>query len=343
MRKYYPHIVFFIVWPALLLLFPACNNTHITEEKYFLNVKKELFNSLEDNLSKPFIERVHEIPADLLKNLQMSEQSMGITGTDKYIAHTPTAEELDLINSYINLLPPAHQAAFSKKVLAIYFIDNFSSAGLTDWCIDSKGKFYYFMFLNSSLLARSIDDWLSYRENSTFDKSSEWPIIRVRTQTDFKALMYVLLHEGAHVVDYELGITPFIDPIHKKLSGRTQKITPFTDGVWTLQNKPVTKYDFKHRTDVNFYEMIPARGLIPRPQLPVMFSRLKKTPFCSFYAASAWYEDLAEYVTCYHIEKKLNGSVIIELLREGKVIDSYEPVKSPESQKREKTIQVFYN
>ncbi len=71
--------------------------------------------------------------------------------------------------------------------------------------------------------------------------------------------------------------------------------------------------------------------------------QLTKTPFGGFYSGSSWNEHLADYITYYHIEKMLNGTVTVELLRSGNVIDRYEPVKTTAARQIANTIQVFYD
>ena len=83
-------------------------------------------------------------------------------------------------------------------------------------------------------------------------------------------------------------------------------------------------------------------GLIPRAEMPALFSRLKKTPFVSFYSGSSWNEHLADYVSYYHIEKKLGGTITMDLLIQGSVVDSYTPLKTPIAQRLEKSIDAFY-
>ena len=73
-----------------------------------------------------------------------------------------------------------------------------------------------------------------------------------------------------------------------------------------------------------------------------MLAQLTQTPFVSFYSGKSWIEDLAEYVAFNHIEKKLGGTITVELLDSGKVIESYAPIKMALVKQREKYIQNFY-
>lgn len=343
MKKYGMHrtVLSFICFSLLAVLLTACVSRDSRYEEAFA-WKLRLFQRLQDNLSKPVTERVQKMPAELLKATQDHEKSIGITSAVRYAARTPTAADLALFQSYLELLPRAHQAVFAKKLLAVYLIDGFSGAGLANWVVDQEGRTYYYIILNSSLFRVSLDDWLSYKNDSQFDKSEASPTIRVRTQTDYKALIYGLLHEGAHLIDIEFGATPFFDQHHRRLGGRFQKVSEFTDRVWLNWLQPAPQCDFAHRLELNPYGSFPKKGSIPRAELAEMFSQLIKTPFVSFYSGTSWNEDLADYVSFHHIEKKLGGTITMELLDSGNVIDHFAPIKNPWLN-REKYIQAFYD
>ena len=326
----------------LALVLTACSPLN-SQEKAALEWRVGIVQRLRDNLAQPFHARVQKMPQDMFKAVQEYDRSLGIANTDNYASRMPTVDELALIKSYFDLLPPAHQTVFSKKLLAVYLVDDFAGAGLTEWLVDREGNTFYYMILNSSLLTKSLDDWVTYKENSQFDKSTASPTIRVRTGTEYRALMYGLLHEGAHVVDYELGVVPSFDSLHRRLTGRKRDTSAFTEGVWLQRLKPVAQYDFKHREEINLYGIFTNKGLIPRSELEIMYTKLSKTPFVSFYSGTSWNEDLADYVTYQHIERNLGGKVTVELLREGKTIDQYEPVKTPQARQREKSVGVFYD
>lgn len=321
----------------LSILVTACSPVDSATLKW----KQGLFLRMQGNLSAPITTRVQLMPADILKATQDDDRSIGIAHAERYAPRAATASELALIQSYIELLPHVQQTLFAKKLVAVYLIDGFSGAGITEWVADREGHAYYYLILNTALFTTSLDDWLTYKENSPFDKQFASPAIQVRTQTNFKALMYALLHEGTHIADYELGITPYLDPQHRRFSGRTREVSEFTDGIWGQRFQPAARYDFKHRGDLNTYGIFPQRGLIPRSDLSEMFSQLTKTPFVSFYSSTSWNEDLADYVTYRHIERKLGGAMTMELLHEGNVIGRYSPLKSALSKQREQAVRVF--
>jgi hypothetical protein len=325
-----------------LLLLSACSPFN-SQEKSALDWKRGLFQRLQSNLSVPVSARIQKMPPDMLKVLQDYDQSIGMRRSDQYVARMATVQELALINSYIALLPYSYQNIFNKKLLAVYLVDGLSGAGLTDWVIDRDGHTYYYQVFNSSLLKVSLDDWLTYKENAYFESSVTSPAIRVQTNTAYKALMYGLLHEGAHIVDFELGVTPFMDPLHRRLNGRAKETSAFTDAVWLQRTQPATRYEFKRRGDLNVYGEFANKGLLPRYELAEMFSQLIQTPFVTFYSGTSWNEDFADSMTYQLIEKRLGGAVSVDLVSQGKIIEHYEPVKTPQAKLREQAVRPFFD
>ena len=341
MKTFYRMLLLSVCIGLLTPLLTACS-TSSSQSKAAIEHRQELFQKLKPNLSKPLVGRVQRMPDELLAATQAFDKSIGIVNFEGYKARAATDDELALIKSYIALLPPAHQAVFAEKLLAIYLIDNFSGAGLTDWVVDDEGRVYYYIAFNSALLSTPLDDWLSYKEDSPFDDSATSPTIRVQTHTHYKALLHGLLHEGAHVVDYERGITPYVDTLHKQFKHLNRESSAFTTNVWVNKNTPKTEFDFSHRGKYNLYRIFSNMALIPRAEMPALFAQLKKTPFVGFYSGSTWNEHLADYLAYYHIEKKLDGSITLNFLSQGSVVDSYDPLKALSAQRLEKAIEIFY-
>jgi hypothetical protein len=303
-----------------------------------LQEKLKLFQRFQPNLALPLAERAQPIPDDLLKYLIDYDKSVGIKNTN-YKAHALSPEETAMFGEYLKLLPDRYRTTFSNKLMAVYFVDNFSGAGLTDWLVNENGDFYYYTVLNSALLSESLDDWLTYRENSFFTPGSEFSI-RVRTGTDFKAFMYGFLHEGGHIVDIEYHVTPYIDPPHKKFIKQEGEVSDFTRGVWEGQKTPVAQYKFNNQDTLNVYGIF-NRELAPASAMETMFLQLNKTPFVSFYAGTAWYEDFADLITYHHLQKNLGGSIRLELYKEGKLVKRSLPTRRKNSSERKKLIKSF--
>jgi hypothetical protein len=303
-----------------------------------LQEKLKLFQRFEANLARPLTERVQAMPQDFLQSIADYDKSIGIRNTD-YKAHALSPAEMTMFAEYIKLLPEKYQTTFSSKLLAVYFIDNFAGAGLTDWVVDKDGKFYYYVILNSALLEQSLDEWLTYRENSFFTPGSPLSI-QIRTGTSYKALMYGFLHEGGHIVDMEYHVTPYLDAAHKKTINQQTEVSDFTRSVWESQKTPVAEYRFNNQDRLNVYGIFD-RALVPASEMEIMFNQLGKTPFVSFYSGTAWYEDFADLVTYRYIDKKLGGSISMELYEDGRLLKKRLPAKLKIRGDRKRIIKEF--
>lgn len=312
------------------------------ELTYSLAWKRAAFNRMKRKLSEPVLSRVQAMPADLMSAIKSNDSSIGISSSSEYTTRSASDPELELMEAYLVLLPAAHQRVMSKKLLAIYLVNDFAGAGYTDWVLDQSGNTYYYLILNTALFSQSLDDWLTYKDNSVFDGLSNSKI-QVTTGTGYKALLYALLHEGAHLVDYDIGVTPYVDDIHRQHTGRVNESSAFTRGVWVSQGDPFPIYDFEQRQQLNVYGIFPKRGKISASQTVTMFQQLKQTPFGSFYSGSSWNEHLADFLTYHHIEEKLGGKVKLDLLDGGEVIQSYSPMDSVLAGELKYSLNVFYH
>src|SRR5689334_5997565 len=119
---------------ACALFMPAWGADNVAENPA-LQEKLKLFHKFETNLAIPLPERVRTIPDDFLKLLIDYDKSIGIKNTD-YKAHAFSPEEAAMFGEYLKLLPARYRTTFSNKLMVVYFVDNFSGAGLTDWLVD---------------------------------------------------------------------------------------------------------------------------------------------------------------------------------------------------------------
>ena len=326
---------------AALLLLTACAGP-ATDRDNGLHWRRVLFTRLQDRLSLPLIERAQVMPDYLLKSLRDYDHSLGIVGTERYLPRAPTPAERAMLSRYLTLLPPAHRRVMRHKLLGIYLVDHFSGAGLTDWVIDPANHSYYYLVLNSAVLTTSLDAWLTYKANSYFQPAPRLPALRVTSHTRFTALMYALLHEGAHMVDYDLGITPYVERQQRALVASIPPSTPFTKGVWTAQDQPIAAYDIPQRKNLNIYALFPAKQALPRHTIPTLFEYLRNSPFVSLYSTTSWNEDLADYLTDYHLQTKLGGRVQLELLDKDGSSRRFAPLDATRQSARAAAIQVFY-
>ena len=82
--------------------------------------------------------------------------------------------------------------------------------------------------------------------------------------------------------------------------------------------------------------------MLPIDRAESVYEALRRTPFASLYGSSNWHDDLAEYVTWYHLTQKLGQPYRIVIRDAGKETFAYEPMKSPIVRNRFDQMDTFY-
>jgi hypothetical protein len=203
---------------------------------------------------------------------------------------------------------------------------------------------YLILIINPETIDTGMSAWMTYRENTCF-KAGEDAVIEVDCGEEYAGLMYVLLHEGTHIVDYIHHITPYVERDMRILAGQEiSETTPFVDAVWADYYTPVETYRGSLLKEVTFYGFS-GGPLVARRNAADLYRELQNTPFASLYGSMNWAEDLAEYVTWYHYTRELRQPYFIHL-RYG--IDdvqsdlSLEPMERESVLSRHRAIDRFY-
>lgn len=201
------------------------------QEDLFIKVKSipaKNYSSYSFNPDSTLLSRVRDTPdfiLDYLKNMDT---------VDYYTSYTPTSEEMDLIEEYLDLLPPLNRKIMKEKLLGIYFVSNFTGSGMADYAVDDDRNIYTLLFLNPDTLKVRINEWMDYRENTSFIEENDEIRIEVECGNNYLALLYILLHESTHIVDYINSITPYTEwtssQIRKEHVNMNNK---FIKGIWT--------------------------------------------------------------------------------------------------------------
>jgi len=270
------------------------------------------------------VSRVSKTPEFVLQYLKDMDKE------ESYASYMPTSDELKLIDSYIKLLPGANQKAMQDTLLGIYFVKNFKGSGFTDFVLDEEGRIYTILILHPDTLRVGFEEWVNLKEGSAFLDDDESVSVKVKCKSDYVGLLYILLHESTHILDYTTPITPYPEPNIKEVRGGAESPykNEFTKGVWAEYDKPIKKYVRSYDGKVSFY------GLGGDPKLKLsqaskIYKELSSTQFSSLYATQNWAEDLAEFVTWYHYTQVLGGDYEIVVSKEGKELFSYKPFTNP--------------
>jgi hypothetical protein len=136
---------------------------------------------------------------------------MEADGRKDYTPYMPGGREMAEIRKVLELLPPLHKKAMKERLIGIYFINNFLGSGGADWVVDGKRNLYFYLVVNPRLLAmKDLSEMLTWRERSCFIDERD-VTISVNCGGGVNQLTYIMLHEGAHIVDYACRITPYVE------------------------------------------------------------------------------------------------------------------------------------
>lgn len=231
---------------------------------------------------------------------------------------------------------------------------------MTDWVYDN-GRLYCIMFFNTELLRHDMSAWATTIENTCFIKTNADISVQVDYGTKQSAFLKLLLHETAHVLDYAVRISPFMDDttyalyhikaemlylpklkVSLEIRESNYITNKFTASVWLKFNKPYTNDDFYLRDNISFYGF--KKGpLINISESLKVYSDFSNKPFASLYGAQSLVEDFAEYMADYYLVKRLNIKYSITVISNHSVIFYYEPMKNAEVLSRAPLVLKYFD
>jgi hypothetical protein len=225
--------------------------------------------------------------------------------TDVYLGYELNGSEKSIFLQYFNMLPKKYQEIINEKVMAIYFINNFQGAGMTDYVLDKDKNMYITLYFNKDLLYKTIGEWIEYRDSSMF--YSDYNInININCATNYLGLLYGLVHESSHVYDFYNHITPFINSWLKNII-EVNYSREFTKEIWKDFNLPIDNYNILSGYEISFYDLGNKIEIIEALEL---YKKISESPFSSIYGATSWAEDFAETFTWYYLYK--NHEILYE-------------------------------
>ncbi len=180
--KFTARYIIFAVLSIISINFISCSSSN--EEKLIEWIRTAKVMKLstygEFDPSSTIESRVGEIPEILLEYLKEIDQK------DDYISYLPTDKEMDMFNNSIELLPVLHKKVIQETIIGIYFIEGFLGSGLSWWVLDEDDSLYNIQIYNSEVFKHNISRWLTYRENTAFNKNSS----SMRIEIDMGSRIY---------------------------------------------------------------------------------------------------------------------------------------------------------
>jgi hypothetical protein len=275
----------------------------------------------------PLDSRVKATPASVLAMFDWP-------GRPAPTVHALTDAERLKLQAALAAMPPLHRRVLRDRLRIVSFLDGMPNTALTKVVNPEEPYRLFDITINAAILRQNVSEWLTQKERSCFDAAGSPLSVSIDAGTKLDALVYVLLHEATHVVDLSVRITPEIFD-----GGRAARATAFTDGIWTAPSVPVPRYRDPLRERVRFYQGL---ATIPIDRADAVYASLRRTPFVSLYGGRHWTDDLAEYVTVFHLTERLEQPYRIVIRKEGQEAFAYEPMKSDLVRGRVDQMSRFY-
>jgi hypothetical protein len=284
-------------------------------------------------LDRPLHERLTSDPL-ILNYLKKFDSS------PDYSFYEPGAADMKIIRDAFAALPPACAFVLHERLIGYCFINDFQSSGLTEWIKAADGRFYYFIAFNPGILKKTLNQILNSKEQTCFLRDKSGVSINLECGSGGSGFLYVLVHESIHAVDYTYRITPYTENSFRKAAGLSGSPTVFTEGIWKEPAVPVE--NFRLREKITFYNLNGGPKL-SLAEAPAVYAELARSPFVTLYGTLNWAEDLAEYMTFYHLVRKMNMPFTITVRNSEGTAAVYEPFKNSRITAREKNADFFYS
>jgi hypothetical protein len=272
--------------------------------------------------------RIRDTPATVLKMFKES-------GATALTPRALTEAERRKLSAAFTALPPLHQRVLSERLRSVSFLDGMPNTALTSTVNPAEPYRLFDITIRAAILRENVSEWLTEKEQTCFDAAGS-PLSVSIDAGKLDAVVCVLLHEATHVVDSCLRITPEVRSDGK--TARNARVSTFTEGVWSESTIPSPRYREPLLERVRFR----TGQTLPVGQAEAIYTSLRNTPFVSLYGSRNWYDDLAEYVSVYHLTKVLKQPYRIVIWKEGKEVFAYEPMKSKIVRSRLGQMKRFY-
>ena len=319
----------------ICLLFISCASNK--EPDFLAHINKTPAKKFENYSFDPnssIVSRISETPDFILNYL------MSMDHTDNYTAYSVSDEERNLFLEYYNLLPPLNKKIMDEKLIGIYFVNNLYGSALADYVISDTLELYNILMINPESLKSNMTEWMSYRENSCFTNSNNQIVVDCGDL--YSGLLYVLLHESTHLVDYHLHITPYTEySSYKALNADFNEENIFYKKYWKNYNTPKNKYKKVFMDEITFFNLNNGPK-IDFSDTETIYDELLTTPFVSIYSCMSWAEDLAELATWYHYTEILNQTYSIKIFENNEIVRQINPLDNRLVAERFSVVEQLY-
>ncbi|MDB6095239.1 MAG: putative secreted protein [Verrucomicrobia bacterium] len=272
--------------------------------------------------SAPLGQRVRPVPDDLLRYFQILDR------LDAYESYEPTPAERVLLTEYLALLPLPLQQMMRDRLAGIYFIKHLKASGWTGIALDpdDASKLYYCLVINPESLQQDLSAWMTKKETGAFLPDDSGLHVQINAGTQYRGLLYVLLHEGAHMLDCARLVTPFLAADVRDLYQLDEQPTTYTQAIWRDYAHPLPAFDYPKRAQIRFYGL-GGGTKVKLSDAPAIYRTLQHGPFVSIYASTNWADDFADLFTYTYLTHKLGQPYELTIKQGETFVFRYSPIE----------------
>ncbi|MBN2080448.1 MAG: hypothetical protein JW838_15865 [Spirochaetes bacterium] len=317
-----------VILMALLVTICIC---HCKKEDVTSFPQRQL-KSYSFNAALPLGERLLDPPSVVIEAWKKFDKR------EDYMPHRFSVNERMMFTRNLKHLPPLNKKILEERLIGFYFIDNFLGSAAADWVLDENKKLYFYIIFNPKVLTMSLSEVLTWREQSCFIPESGYSV-EVDCGKGHDGILYALLHETTHVVDYTLKITPYVEKEMVPFLHLSEESTGFVRGIW--KDIGTTEVEYAYRKNLAFYGL----GGGPKIHLPdaeKIYREFCESPFVSLYGSMTWAEDIADMVTFYHLTEKMHLPYAVRFFKGKRELFRCDPMEKVAVRKRLAHMERFY-
>ncbi|EMY79715.1 hypothetical protein LEP1GSC060_0473 [Leptospira weilii serovar Ranarum str. ICFT] len=212
-------------------------------------------------------------------------------------------------------LPNSVNTLLDRSLFRVILCKNLGSTGLSSFVYDGEVPLGGVIFLDTNLLTRTANRWITKKENSPFASGNVQIQVRIESDSEddlSRAIEYILLHEVGHIIGVQKKIVP--DFREKYRNFRTFE---FSKGIWETENVSDLDSTFPIRKEIRFYSSQPIEL---ENNWKKIYPALEQTPFPTLYSATNGDDFFADSFVSY-VHTKLQKKIwTLEVVQNGKKI-----------------------
>lgn len=254
-------------------------------------------------------------------------------GSARVARHRPTSAECGKLDGALGSLPLRHREILRTRLRGISFLEGMPNNALTS--VVEVGRVDMFdLTIRAGVLGETISELVTRKERTIFDRGDS----RLELSIDAgggDAILYVLLHEGAHMVDRSLRMTP-----EPGSSGSGQPaVSPLLREAWSSRTEIA---DPAVRAVLGGLAYRHSGAVVGIRQARMIYETLAHSSFASLYGSANWNEDIAELLAWHHLTQVLGQPYEIAIRDGDATVYAVEPMKNSRVAARTTYLKVFY-